>query len=66
MEGASRFIKAYNLSNMQKCCFKSCCYCCTKDREEMEAKLFQGQMLSVKRASDPSLINWQNLGITKW
>mmetsp|Transcript_10771 Transcript_10771/g.13489 ORF Transcript_10771/g.13489 Transcript_10771/m.13489 type:complete len:104 (+) Transcript_10771:2021-2332(+) len=64
MEGAARFTQAYNITNCQRCCFRFCC--CTKDREEFEAKLFRGHFLKVKRAAEPSLILWKNLGISKW
>ena len=62
MEGASRFIHAYNLGNLQKCCVATC-KCCA-DRDEYDRKLFRGKYLKVIRAPDPSLILWENLHVT--
>lgn len=66
MEGAARFTKAYDISYWSRCLLKSVCRCCScKDKKEYQRKLFRGKYLSVKPAVEPSLIHWENIGITK-
>ena len=64
MEGAARFLEAYNITKCQRFCFKLCC-CNQNLNAEFSDKFFRGSMLQVKRAVDPSLILWKNLIVTK-
>ena len=64
MEGPHRLIGAYNESRCRLCCIKYSCDCCL-DKKDYKRKLFQGKFLKVERAVEPSLIIWENLGITK-
>lgn len=41
------------------------CECCT-DKKGYKSKLFKGRFLNVEQAVEPSLILWENLGITSF
>ena len=62
MEGAARLKSAYNYSRMSVCCTRCCC-CCV-DKETYNRKLFHGQWLKVEQSVEPSLIIWENLGLS--
>jgi len=64
MEGAETLIKAYNESRCRLCFLRTACDCCA-DKRDYKKKLFQGKFLKVERAVEPSLIIWENLGISK-
>lgn len=57
----------------RRCCMScvSCCKCCNNNskfkkwRDEYESLQLYGRFLEIKRASDPSMIKWNNLGSSK-
>lgn len=63
MEGAARLIQAYNKSRINLCCVRFCCCCVNK--KEYKRKLFIKKWLKVSQAVEPSLINWENLGLSR-
>lgn len=63
MEGAARLVRAYNWSWTRIFCHKICC-CCV-DKKGYKRRLFHGKFLRVEEAIEPSLINWENLDLSK-
>ena len=63
MEGAARLKSAYNHSRLSVCCTRCCCSCCV-DKKTYRRKLFSGQWLKVEQSVEPSLIIWENLGLS--
>ena len=63
MEGAARLITAYGTSRSSRCLAAWCCAGCV-DKDEYRHKLFHKRWLRVEQAVEPSLINWENLGLT--
>lgn len=64
MEGAARLVNAYNKSRTYRCCTFYCSDCCV-DKKTYRRKLFHNKWLKVTEAVEPSLIMWENLGVTK-
>lgn len=64
MEGAARLLNAYNKSKCSLCCTACCCFNKTS-KQAYKKKLFHGDWLKVDEAVDPSLINWENLGLSR-
>ena len=64
MEGAARFIQAYDASRCWLCCNRYLCDSCV-DKREYRRKLFQGRYLKTDQPAEPSLIIWENLGVTR-
>ena len=62
MDGAARLVQAYNESRVSRCC-TSCCCCCV-DKATYKRKLFHKKWLDVEKAVEPSLILWENLGLS--
>ena len=64
MEGAARFINAYQMRPLSRLILKlRCCFCF--DTNQYNEKLFHGRWLFVSEAIDPALIMWENLGISQ-
>jgi len=55
MEGKLRLLQLYNISRTAKCCNKS----------KLEDRKFEGKLLDVRHPTDPSLILWENLGVSR-
>ena len=64
MEGAARLIQAYDTSRCSLCCLRCLPNCCV-DKVEYRSKLFEGHYLKTETAVEPTLILWENLGVTK-
>mmetsp|Transcript_20514 Transcript_20514/g.25230 ORF Transcript_20514/g.25230 Transcript_20514/m.25230 type:complete len:128 (+) Transcript_20514:1742-2125(+) len=64
MEGAARMIKAYDTSRCWLWLMRCLCDCCV-DKSEYRHKLFKGRYLRAEQAVEPTLILWENLGVTK-
>jgi len=64
MEGAARFVNAYQMTSLSRFIFGLSCCCCI-NKESYERKLFFGKWLKVREAIDPTLILWENLGISQ-
>ena len=62
MEGAARFIKAHDVTKLKRCYLH--CFSCCSDAKKFKKKYFRGKFLKVTSAEEPSLILWENLGIT--
>ena len=60
MEGQMRAIKAFNKGKCSRCCTLFCCR-----RKSIDYKYFKGTWPIVDRASEPSIIKWENLHIGK-
>ena len=57
-------MNAYNKTRTYRCCTFYCSDCCV-DKKTYRRKLFHNKWLSVTQAVEPSLIMWENLGLTK-
>lgn len=57
-------IQAYNKSRISLCCLRNCFGCCV-NKKEFKRKLFINKWLKVSQAVEPSLINWENLGLSR-
>ena len=57
MNGKDKFIKALNIN-----CCKRCILRCQKKQDVIAHKYIAGKWPSVLKASDPTLILWENLG----
>mmetsp|Transcript_24508 Transcript_24508/g.30560 ORF Transcript_24508/g.30560 Transcript_24508/m.30560 type:complete len:149 (+) Transcript_24508:2087-2533(+) len=64
MEGAARLHQAYTKGKLSLYCTACCCFCCCCDKKTYVRKLFHKKWLKVDEAVEPSLINWENLGLS--
>lgn len=61
MEGMARILNAYSLTRVERLWLYITCRW-----KNFSDKLFYGSYLDVKKAIDPSLILWENLGSSMW
>jgi hypothetical protein len=64
MDGPALALSLLNINWIYKVCVgKVCCaQCCGRRRKALKQKEFKGQMLELRKASDPDEIKWENLG----
>ena len=63
MEGAARFIRAYNKNRFSRFLTTWCSTRCIA-KGKFSDKLFHGKLLQVEQANEPSLINWENVSLS--
>lgn len=60
MEGPARFLKGMDKNKCTRGCLK--CFCTGKYKKNIHHKYFQNTWFKARKAGDPTMIIWQNLG----
>jgi hypothetical protein len=61
MNGKEKFVKAMQVNACRRCCIMKC-----GKKENLEYKYLESHWPKIVDAPDPTLINWQNLGYTRF